>query len=161
MNSEIDFCTDLCAVGAKVALHTPDHPPLRKPLHFFCPFKSFLVTQSNLNKWRGATPPSGMVLFFAKYNSLLQMAQQLLVAHCPPARSRLARATRASWPPSPSSTSTLSTRKGRRLHLCFSSIHYPPQMYEEVLHDGAKAEGNLGRDRCGGTGHTRFCQSVY
>ena len=37
VNSEIDFCTeraDLRAVGAKVALHTPDHPPLRKPLHF-------------------------------------------------------------------------------------------------------------------------------
>ena len=66
VNSEIDFCTDLRAVGAKVALHTPDHPPLRKPLHFFCPFKSFLVTQSNLNKWRGATPPSGMVLFWPR-----------------------------------------------------------------------------------------------
>ena len=33
----------------------------------------------------------------------------------------------------------------------------PYQMYEEVLHDGAEAEGNLGRDWCGSTGHTRFC----
>ena len=76
VNSEIDFCTDLRAVGAKVALQTPDHPPLRKPLHFFCPFKSFLVTQSNLNKWRGATPPSGMVLFLT--NQYLPQSSRLL-----------------------------------------------------------------------------------
>ena len=41
VNSEIDFCTerdDLRAVGAKVALHTPDHPPSRKPLHFLLSF---------------------------------------------------------------------------------------------------------------------------
>ena len=76
MNSEIYFCTDLRAVGAKVALHTPDHPPLRKPLHFFCPFKSFFVTQSNLNKWRGATPPSGMVLLLT-HDDTLALTQTL------------------------------------------------------------------------------------
>ena len=63
---------DLRAYGAKVCAkvnftvhsftfsHTFSHSNLNI---FFCPFKSFLVTQSNLNKWRGATPPSGMVLF--------------------------------------------------------------------------------------------------
>ena len=54
VNSEIDFCTDLRAVGAKVALHTPDHPPLRKPLHFFCPFNLFL--------WLNLILTSGAVL---------------------------------------------------------------------------------------------------
>ena len=39
------------------------HPPLKIPYIFFCLFKSFLLSQSNLNKWRGATPPSVMVLF--------------------------------------------------------------------------------------------------
>ena len=47
--------------------------PLENLYIFFCPFKSFLVTQSNFKKWRGATPPSGMVSFST---SLLAYAQQ-------------------------------------------------------------------------------------
>ena len=47
--------------------------PLENLYIFFCPFKSFLVTQSNFKKWRGATPPSGMVSFST---SSLAYAQQ-------------------------------------------------------------------------------------
>ena len=75
VNSEIDFYTErvnLRAVGAKVGVQSNPHCirptilPSEKFYIFFCPLKSFLVAQSNLNKWCGATPPSGMVLFEIK-----------------------------------------------------------------------------------------------
>ena len=49
-------------------LHTLNHPPFT----FCCPFKSYLVTQSNLKKGSGATHPSGMVLFSKNWFPSLQ-----------------------------------------------------------------------------------------
>ena len=36
-----------------------------------CPFQYFLVIQSDLKRWCGATPPSGMVLFIPASNSTI------------------------------------------------------------------------------------------
>ena len=75
VNSETDFCTEranLCAAGAKLGVYSNLHcicqpSSLKKTFPFSCPFKSFLLTQSNLNKWCSATPPSGMVLLYYDY----------------------------------------------------------------------------------------------
>ena len=68
---KIDFCTeraDLHTERAKVGVYMnrirPTILPLVNIYIFLCPFKSFLVIQSNLNKWCSATLPSGMVLYF-------------------------------------------------------------------------------------------------
>ena len=57
--------------------------PYENLYSFFSPFKSFLVTQSNLNKWRGATPPSGMVFFeYEKYSCVNTLLEKGLSKMC-------------------------------------------------------------------------------
>ena len=85
VNSKLDFCTeraDLRAVGAKVTLHTPDYPPLRKP------FSSVLL---NLFLWLNLILTSGAVLhlhlgwFYFVINQTLQMIVKVLGwLMCPP-----------------------------------------------------------------------------
>ena len=42
-----------------------------------------------------------------------------------------------------------------------SEIDVALQVHEEVLHDGTKAESNLGGDWRGSAGHARFCKSLH